>query len=157
MGCMTTENITCLMMKFGRNPVRENQHWYWHMFSLTIHFIYHTTHAWRKGRLRGTFLVSTRNCKEPADRWDLPREHWSHHLWRYLKNLQMWLLSIWVSGGFSSIRFTVEPDNPKGLFHPKWFYDSMKKRELKGSFPVNFILSINWYLDSWGIASHCAK
>lgn len=143
-------------VKFGRNSIRGNLHWHFLMFSLTIHFIYHATYAWIKGGLRNTFFLSTSNSKEPAARWDLSREH---YLWMNLKKICKcfsWGYGLMVDLVASGLHldsmvlkvFTILNDSVI-----LW----KKKRELKGSFPVSFILSINWYLDSWGIASHCAK
>jgi len=36
----------------------------------------------------------------------------------------MWCLGTWSSGGLGTVRFVVGLDL-KGLFQPKWFYDSI--------------------------------
>lgn len=38
----------------------------------------------------------------------------------------MWCLGTWFSSRLSSGRFAVGLNDHKGLYHPKWFYDSMK-------------------------------
>ena len=49
----------------------------------------------------------------------------SHHPWRNLKDVQIWHLGTWFSGGLGSVRFTVGLNVLKGLFQPKWFCDSI--------------------------------
>ncbi|KAK4824164.1 hypothetical protein QYF61_011291, partial [Mycteria americana] len=48
----------------------------------------------------------------------LPREVVGRHPWRYLKDVWMWCLGTWYSGGLGSVRFTVGLDDLKGLFQP---------------------------------------
>jgi len=37
----------------------------------------------------------------------------------------MWCLGTWFGNGLGSVRFMVGPDDLKGLFQPKLFYDSI--------------------------------
>jgi len=55
-----------------------------------------------------------------------PGKWWSHCPCRYLKNVWMWCLGAWFSGGFGSVRLTVGLHHLKGPFQPKLFYDSME-------------------------------
>ena len=48
-----------------------------------------------------------------------PERWWSHHPWRYLKDVYTWCLGTWFSGGLGSVRFTVVLNDLKGLFQPK--------------------------------------
>ena len=43
----------------------------------------------------------------------------------YLKEVQMWHLGMWFSGGLGSVRVMVGLNDIKGLFQPKLFYDSI--------------------------------
>jgi len=45
-----------------------------------------------------------------------PGKRLSHHPWRYLKNVWMWLLGTWFSGGLGSVRLTFGPHDLKDLF-----------------------------------------
>jgi len=44
--------------------------------------------------------------------------------WGYLKDVQMWYLGIWFSGGLGSVRLMVGLNDLKGPFQSKWFYNS---------------------------------
>ena len=46
-------------------------------------------------------------------------------LWGYLKDMQIWRLGAWFSGGLGSVRLMVGLDDLTSLFQPKGFYDSM--------------------------------
>ena len=50
----------------------------------------------------------------------------SHHPWTYLKDVYMWRLGTWFSGGLGSVSLTAALNDLKGLFQPKLFCDSMK-------------------------------
>jgi len=52
-----------------------------------------------------------------------PEKWLSRHPWRYLKDVCMWQLGTWFSGGLGSVRLMIGPDDLKGLFQPKLFYD----------------------------------
>jgi len=43
----------------------------------------------------------------------------------YLKDLEMWCLGTWFSGGLGHVRLTDGLHDLQGLFQPKRFYDSM--------------------------------
>jgi len=45
-----------------------------------------------------------------------PGQWWSHHPWRYLKDVQAWCLGTWFSGGLGSVRLMVGLDDLKDLF-----------------------------------------
>jgi len=40
-------------------------------------------------------------------------------------NNMMWYLRTWFNSGLGSVRFVVGLNDRKGLFQPKWFYDSI--------------------------------
>ena len=50
-----------------------------------------------------------------------PGKWLSHHPWRYLKDMQVWRLGTWFSGGLGlgSARLTVGLSDHKGRFQPK--------------------------------------
>ena len=48
-----------------------------------------------------------------------PGKWLSHHPWRYLKDVQLWHLGTWFSGGLGSDRLKVGFNGLKGLFQPK--------------------------------------
>ncbi|KAK4830495.1 hypothetical protein QYF61_011408 [Mycteria americana] len=52
-----------------------------------------------------------------------PGKWLSHHPWGCLKDVLMWCLGTWCSGGLGSVRLMVGLDDLKGLFQPKRFYD----------------------------------
>jgi len=54
-----------------------------------------------------------------------PGKWLSHHPWRYLKDVEMWCLGTWFSGGLNSARLMIGLDDFKSLFQPKRFYYSM--------------------------------
>jgi len=54
----------------------------------------------------------------------LPREVAESPSLEYLKDMQVWCLATWFSGGLGSARLMIRLDL-KGLFQPKRFYDSL--------------------------------
>ena len=62
----------------------------------------------------------------------------------------MWHLWTWFSGGLGSVRFMVGLDDLKGLFQPKWLYDSWN-HPLKGNIQQGQGGCFIWFvsLDSW--------
>jgi len=64
----------------------------------------------------------------------------SDHPWIYLKDLEMWCLGTWFSGGLGSVRLMVGLSDLKVLFQPKWFYDSMIYRACSTSSSVSVVL-----------------
>lgn len=60
-----------------------------------------------------------------AKHWSRVYEELSHHPWRYLRVVLIWCFGTQFSGGFSSVRLMVGLNDLRGLFQPKYFYDSM--------------------------------
>lgn len=72
-----------------------------------------------------------------------------HHPWRCLREVQIWQLGPWLSGGHVSVRLMVRLDF-KAVFQPHWFYDSMHWifwKAIGGG--VNFSLSLTLMIECY--------
>lgn len=92
-----------------------------------------TERAWNPNKAQP---VSTRNnCwdidwisgKIPSVKgWSgCPGKWWGHQCWKCSKNVYMWCLRKWLSGGLGRSRLRVGLDDLRGLLQPKGFYDSI--------------------------------
>lgn len=53
-----------------------------------------------------------------------PGKWWSHCPWKRIRDMWIWWLAKWFSGGLGSVRLMVRLDYLKDLFLRKWFYET---------------------------------